>query len=320
MASLTYSDLETRIANHLRLPTSNTAEMTKIGAIANEVYRDIGLKYPNWWWLRKAGVVNTTADVTTGTLAATNGSTGITFSSAPTDSATGKVISVTENVLDSGAFYRIASHTAASVSATLDAAYTGTTVTTSAFVVYQDQYSLPTDLKYIREIRRYGVVPLLQKIGPEEMDRIKAYDTSVGKPAVWTVRDFATSGDPTTAQRLIVHPYPDDTYRLELSYLQTLNTEVSSTTRFLIPDDYIQILIYGTLSRAYPIMLADTTRGLYYAGLYNSVLDQLVATQRTYEDLPATQPRDVYRRFYHQQRRRGHASLRSLFGRFPNEP
>ena len=186
-------------------------------------------------------------------------------------------------------------------------------------MVYQDQYSLPTDLKYIREIRRYGLVPPLRKIGPEEMDAIKAYDVGVGKPAAWTVRDFATSGDPTTAQRLIVHPYPDDTYRLEISYLQTLNTEVSSTTRFLIPDDYIQVLIYGTLSRAYPIMLADATRGLYYAGLYNSVLEQLVATQRTYEDLPATQPRDVYRRFYHRQgRQRG--TLRSLFGRVPNEP
>lgn len=320
MATLTYSDLQTRIANHLRLPTSNTTEMTKIQAIANEVYRDIGLRNPNWWWLRKHAVINTVADVTTGTLAATNGSTTITFSTGPTDSAAGKVVLVTGNVLDSGAIYRISTHTAGATTATLDAAYTGTTVTASAYAVYQDRYNLATDTKDVREIRRYGLVSPLRRVGPEEMGEVKALDTSVGKPLVWTVLDFSTTGDPTTARQLIVHPYPDDTYRLDLDYTQSLNTEVSSTTRFLIPDDYSQVLIYGTLSRAYPIMLSDPTRGLYFAGLFNAAMDSMVAAQRLYEGLPTTQPLDTYRRFYHRQRRRGHATLRSWFGRWPAEP
>src|SRR3989304_1316465 len=209
--------------------------MTKLAVIINEVYRDIGLANPNWWWLRKFSVVNTVADVTSGTLAATNGSTTITFSPG----------------------------------------------------------------------------------GPEEMDRVKSYAQSVGKPLLWTIRDFATTGDPTTARQLIVHPYPDATYRLDVNYTQSLNTELSGTTRPPIPDDFAQILIYGTLSRAYPIMMGDAAanRGLYYAGLFNAGLEKMIATQRGYEDLPSTTPLDVYRRFYHRGRRQG--ALRSLFGRYP---
>ena len=107
---------------------------------------------------------------------------------------------------------------------------------------------------------------------------------------------------------------------MDLEYIQTLNTEVSGTTRFLIPDDYVQVLIYGTLSRAYPIMLADSERGMYYSGLYNAALDQMVMTQRQQEGFPTTQPADSYRQFYRRERRRPHASLRSWFGRWPSDP
>ena len=320
MATLTYTDFQQRVANHLRIPTTTTAEMTKIGAIANEVYRDIGMKYPNWWWLRKHAVINTVAVIEAGTLAATKGNATITFSSAPSATAAGKVIIVTGNVSDAGAVYRILTHTAAAVTATLDAAYTGTTVTASAYKLYQDRYDLATDTKYLREIRRYGQWDPLRIVGPEVLDRLKIVDTSEGTPALAALRDYATTGDHTTARQLIVHPYPDDTYRLDIEYIQTLNTEVSGTTRFQIPDDYLQVLIYGTLSRAYPIMLADPTRGLYYAGLYNEGLAQMVATQRQQEGLPATQPQDTYRQFYRKERRRGHSTLRSMFGRWPNEP
>lgn len=319
MASLTYTDIQTRCANHLRLPTSNTTEMTKLQALVNEVYRDIGMAYDNWRWLRKHAVLNTVAVVETGTLAATKGSTTITFSSGPTATAAGKVILVTGNVDDPVA-YRISAHTAGATTATLEAAYTGTTVTASAFKLYQDRYNLATDTKAIREIRRYGRVDPLRIVGPEVIDQAKIIDTSEGTPMLVALRDYSTTGDPTTAKQLLVHPYPDDTYQLQIEYTQSLNTEVSGSTRFLCPDDYLQVLIYGTLSRAYPIMLADTTRGLYYAGLYNRAVDRMVATERQQEGFPTTVPADTYRRFYHRERRRGHATLRSQFERWPSEP
>ena len=79
MASLTHSDLLTRCANALRIPTSNTTETAKVTALMNEVYRDIGARYPAWWWRRKRQTVTYRITSGTGNLgdgAATNLSQG----------------------------------------------------------------------------------------------------------------------------------------------------------------------------------------------------------------------------------------------------
>jgi len=323
MASLDYSAIQTRVANHLRIPTSNTTEMTKIQALINEVYRDIGAKYSGWWWRRKRQIINTADDITAGTVSVTNGSTSITFSTGPTPSVAGYVFLVPSDTNDSGVVHRISAHTATQTGATLDAAFTGTTNTTAAYKLYKDRYAVATDLQNLLQIKRYGYTWPIRRVGPDEMDHYKMYDTSEGKPELVCLRDFSTSGDPTTAQMLEVHPYPDATYRMELDYEQTLNTEVSSTTRFLIPDDYIQVLIYGSLARAYPIFMNDTERGQFFQQLFNDILALMVAEQRQrFEDLPSVQPKDMYRNFYHRGRRAtaANADLGSLFDRWPVNP
>ena len=320
MAALTYTDIQTRCANSLRIPTSNTTEMTKLAAVINEVYRDIGAKYPNWWWLRKRSIINTVADIITGTVNVTNDSTSITFTTGPTASAVGRSFIVTGNTLDSGAVYRVSAHTAGATTATLDAAYTGGTDTAAGYQLYTDSYSLPTDLKDPIFVKRFGFLQPLQIIDPEQMQTIKQYDVSTGKPQVASILDFATTGDPTTARRMIIHPYPDEIYRLELEYNQSLNTELSSTTQPLIPDDYRQILVYGALARGYPIFLDDLQRGLYFQSLFNDVLNLMVAVQRKYEGLPTIAPTDSYRSFYRKGRRISAANvdLGSFFGRWPS--
>ena len=305
--------------NQLRIPVSNTTEQTKVAALINEIYRDIGAKYPNWWWLRKRSTIATVNDITTGTVDVTNNSTGITFSSAPAPDLDGRVFLVTGNTLDSGAVYRISAHTAGAAAATLDAVYTGATDTAASYHVYGDSYSLPTDLKDVLFIKRYGFLPPLQMISPEEMQTIKQYDMSEGKPQVAAVIDFATTGDPTTARRLVIHPYPDEIYRLELDYTQSLNTELSSTTQPLIPDDYRQILVYGALARGYPIFLNDLQRGAYFQTLFNDVLNLMVSVQRKHEGLPMIAPRDSYRSFYRKGRRitGANVDLGTFFDRWP---
>lgn len=319
MASLSYTNIETRVMNQLRVPTSNTTEQTKIAALINEVYRDIGAKYPNWWWLRKRTVLSTVDDITTGTVDVTNNSTSITFSSAPTPDLDTRVFMVTGNTLDSGAVYRISAHTAGAAAATLDAVYTGATNATASYHVYGDALSLPTDLKDLLFIKRYGFLSPLQIISPEEMQTIKQYDASEGKPQVAAVLDFLTTGDPTTARRLVIHPYPDEIYRLEVDYTQSLNTELSGTTQPLIPDDFRQIIIYGALARGYPIFLNDIQRGQVFQGLFNDLLNLMVAVQRKHEGLPMIAPRDSYRSFYRKGRRvtGAQVDLGAFFDRFP---
>jgi len=320
MAELTYSDVQTRVANDLRIPTSDTQEMTKLQNLINAVYRDIAVRYPNWWWLRKRQLIATSDDISTGTVSVTNNNTAITFSSAPTPSIAGRVFYVVGNTTDSGAIYRVSSHTAATTAATLDGVYTGATDTAAGYRVYQDTYDLATDTNRVIYVQRWGYRLPLEIISPEQMREIKGYDVRTGKPQLAAISDFDTTGDPTTQKQLILHPYPDAIYRLELDYTRTLNTEVSSTTRFLIPDDYIQVLVYGTLSRAYPIYKNDAQRGAYFLTLFNDVLALMVAHQRTlYEGFPQTIPADTHRSFYRKGRRISPSTvdLGDAFGRWP---
>jgi hypothetical protein len=320
VASLTHADLQTRIANRLRISTSHSAELTKLTALMNDAYRAVATAHPTWWWLEDRQIVNTVAELTTGTVAATNGSTTITFSDAPAATQAQKKILIDGD--GQTALYRISTHTAGQASATLDAAYTGTTVTAAAFHVWKDEYDVAADTNRILSILRSGTSVPMRQVSGAEMDRLKMNDASEGPPRVYCLRNFDTSGDPTTQRQLVVHPFPDDTYRLEIAYIQSLNTEVSGSTRFLIPDDYVDILLHATLADGYPIFLNDTARGQVHRQRADALLARMIATQRTYDPAPTIQPAaGMYRGFYSRARRvtTSNADLGSYFDRWPSD-
>lgn len=308
--------------NALRLPTSNTTEATKVTAVMNEVYRDILLRGDGqWWWLIDRTVTNTTPEITTGTASVTNNSTTVTLSSAPAASVAGAKFYVSANTADSQALYRISAHTAGTTGLTLDAAYTGDTNTAASYYIWTDEYDLPTDFGKPHVIQRYGYDLPLEIITPDQMFDLKLSDRRTGKPHYAAVHNFATSGDPTTQRRLIVHPFPDtDRTRLEISYFQTLNTELSGTTRPLIPDDYVQLLVYGTLAAGYPIFLNDVVRGQYFQARFVDLLNLMLAQQRKFMSNTRLVVNDGYRLFYRDRRSTAGVNLGSLFDRYPTIP
>jgi hypothetical protein len=315
-ANLTYTDIETRVLNQLRIPTSNATEQAKVAAVINEVYRDLYVK-EDWWWLIKRTVVNTVAKITAGTVNVSNGSTALTFTNAP-GLVTGYVLMVQGDSNDSGAVYRIAS-TGTGASQTLDAAATATSNTVAGYRLYQDSYSLPTDCGKVLLVKRYGERLPLKMVGMQEFSRYKILDTTEGKPEIVTVFDFNTTGDPTTARQLQVHPYPDRTYRLEVFYKQQLNTELSGTTQSFMPDEYRQILVYGALARCYPIFLNDLERGKYFQSLFNDTLALMVGTHREYmKDRPSIVPDNSYR--MNRRPQRTATTLGNWFDRLPINP
>ena len=331
-ANLTLTDIATRVMNNLRLPVTNTTELAKVTAVINEVYRDICAKQ-DWWWLEKRTVVNTTASlVAAGTnvlgvtapasVSVTINSTAISFASALTQSIQGFMFLVPGGALDSLAAYRIVTTSTASASHEIDAPYTNATSTAAAFQLYKDTYDLPADCGKLLYVKRYGYDMPLTLIGKNEMASLKISDTRTGKPQVATLLEFATPGDPTTQRQLVVHPYPDQLYRMEILYKQALNTELSGTTQAFIPDDYRQVLVYGSLARCYPIFLNDVERGKYYEGLFNDVLALMAAQQKEYaHDQPGVAPRNDYRpRRLSRSRRSSNVTLGSLFDRWPAEP
>ena len=320
MASLTLTNLETRVMNALRIPTTNTTEAAKVDAVINMVYREICGKY-DFFWLTKRQTIVTTDDITTGTISLTKGSVTGAYSSAPAISTTGRILYVSSNAVED-ALFRISAHTAGDTALTLVSAYTGATASAASYNVYQDTYDLASDMGKVLHIRRYGYPYPLKIVGFQEMANLKGFDRSEGPPQLAAIHDYDTSGDPTSVRQLIVHPFPEDLYTLEISYRQALNTELSGSTRPLIPDDWLHVLEWGALAAAYPILLNDPVRGTFYHQKYVDALNLMVARHREWEDAPQVSLEDDYRGFFRRSRRigPGRMDMGNYFDRWPYEP
>ena len=310
--------------NRLRIPTTNTTQQTIVAAIINDIYREI-YSMEDWWWLEKFQVIITTNDYNTGTILVTNGSTAATLSTASASSLADRVLIIPGEASDSGVVTRISTHAAAGTAVTLDANYSGATASAASFNVYQDQYDLASDVGKVLWLRRFGYQYPLDALGPMEMANLKNYDTTTGKPQLWTVHDFDTTGDPTTVKQLWIHPYPDATYRMEVVYKQTLNTELSGSTRPLIPDDYVDVLTWGALSVAYPLLLADSARGAQFDQRYNRLLGHMIVEQRRRgQDYAQVVPENQYARTFRHRRNRSVPAGVNLgstwFGKWPIRP
>lgn len=98
-----------------------------------------------WWWLRKdpPGVLTLEPFIEAGTVAVTNNSASITFSSAPAASVAGWFLRVT----DDGDLFRISTHTAGVGAATLGSVYTGDTDAAATYRIFKLEYSLASDVR-----------------------------------------------------------------------------------------------------------------------------------------------------------------------------
>ena len=152
------------------------------------------------------------------------------------------------------------------------------------------------------------------------MRSVKLYSTATGKPEIAALDDFDTTGDPTTQRQLVVHPYPDAIYRLEIHYKQQLNTELASTTQPFIPDEFRQIIIYGALAQGFAVYRDDPTNSQMYREMYLSMLTKATQSQRELgDDMPRLAVKDDYRRFYSRARtpRTSNTDLGDFFDRWP---
>ncbi len=331
-ANLTYADIETRVMNSCRLSTTNTVQQTRVQAVINAVYRDIYNK-SDWSFTEKRAVINTAPNLISAatnifgvtapaSVSVTINSSTVTFSSAITQDIVRFSLIIPGAPNDSLAVYKIAAHGGTNATATLDANFTNATSTATSFQLYQDEYSLPADAAKVLQVKRFGFQEPVSLVGKEAMMHMKLVDTTVNKPMAAAVIGFQTQGDPTTPKQLVIHPYPDKAYRLEILYKQQLNDELTSTTHPFIPDEWLEVMWYGAMARAYPIFLSDEKRGMTFEKLFNDTLALMVAQQKEYaRDNTGVHPADMYRRRSRTRNRAaGGFTLGSLFDRYPSEP
>jgi hypothetical protein len=308
----TFSTIYTAVMNRARLPVTNTTELTKVKRIINEVYRDL-LFAEDWAFLVKRYVFNTASDFTHGTITVTSGSTAFTMTNIATSlgSFVDRKLHVSGGSPDSGAFYRIATHTADLATGLLDAAYTSDSTTGAAFHIYQDIYDLPSDFFSLVDLTRAGSSVGPHPVGPREMLQMKAADVTVGRPQRYSVFDYATTGDPTTVRQLWVHPYPDNTYRVEVFYRRSATDLSSDDDVPALPEEYRHVITKGALAEVYTTMLADSERGQLYRQEYQSGVARMASQNREVgSESPQIVPVDQWRG--HFKRRRLHPGSMDL--------
>jgi hypothetical protein len=244
-----YQDLQSRVAEMLGLPDDDTEYLTKIKAWINESYKAIsGLD--QWPWLLKNDVIQTVVEINTGTVDVTNGSTSITFSSAPTPSVQDDW---RIQFAETDDWYDISAHTAGATGATLADKFLGTTNATSKYTLRKVYYSLPSDFGKMMSVRQAITDVKLQPVDLRIWDDQIPDPTRVASP-VWYL---IIGQDSSQNYRITFHPIPDDEINIDIRYYQTVSDLSANDDEPLLPDQFRPILVFDVLSKYGYLFLDD---------------------------------------------------------------
>jgi hypothetical protein len=192
------------------LAVGSSDRETEAKAYAQAAY--IGILERAFTWGKKStpGVINTVAEITTGTVTLTTASTAGTFSSAPAASCAGRKIVTDQD----GIVCRISTHTAAAAAFTLDSAYQGDGGSGLTFSVFQDEYSLASDFLVPRNKTRF----LRDCHGNYDMDLIDADELDARFPYRASSGAAARYCAIIRHQKIRIYPWMTDAHRYEYEY------------------------------------------------------------------------------------------------------
>jgi hypothetical protein len=249
---LDFGDIVDRILEEMKIPSTDTVNVARIKRVVNEVYINEVVPRKRWQWLSGHTDIRLIPYDSTGTVAVTNGSATITFSSAPASSMTGYKFSVEgyEEVLE------ISAHTAAASTATLPTAYTGDTNATATYKLWTNEYALPTDCRETVEVWHDFSTKPMEPVGRQELIRRRLQDgKKEGRPTIYWTTDYydptpLTDEEESDRYRLLkVHPsIHEDATTLHVEYVKEVDAlELDADEPFMAIEDRI-CLVYGALA------------------------------------------------------------------------
>lgn len=279
---MTFLEIRQRVAeiigvDHADTTTDSNATMVnKLKEWVNARYRALASSR-SWNWTIKDSVIQTAAEITTGTVTATLASTTITFSNAPTPSVAGWFIQFS----DSNDWYPITAHTAATTTATLGFAYLGTTSSTLTFTLRKVYYALPSDTSKILNLKQTRSDVSLQYISARQIDSIIPNKTQVEDPRYYTISGL----DSSRQYRTEFYPVASVAMNINIRYYCVVAELSSDSDVPLIPEGFHDFLVWDTLA-TYGFMFMDDTRTSAAKAMANDIFKQLKDNDVATEDLP----------------------------------
>jgi hypothetical protein len=263
-------DLQTirnRISEQVGISASLTNATTRYNSWINETYKRVASE-ANWPWLLKHDIIQTVAEISTGTVAINSGATALTFSSAPAASVANDYRIQIETNDD---WYDITAHTAGATDATLSDAFTGASnVTAATYLLRKVFYSLPSDLDRILTFRQARSDTKLTYVDIREFDRVLPDPTSTGDPFTYSFAGLDSSNN----WRAVFYPTPDEIMNLDLRYYQLITDLSADTDTPIFPNKWHQILVYGALA-FFGWDYRDDNRRTNALANYNKILDEM---------------------------------------------
>lgn len=243
-----FTTLQTRVAEETGLDLTNSDDLSSIKAWINATYQTVSGLY-SWDWLFKQATIQTVADITTGSATVAANSTTCVLSAAPTNA--GSNISVANQWMIkfedvSADWYFISSHTSGSASLTLSVPFVGSSnLTAGSYILRKVLYTLPTDLDKIIDIRQQIASNKLTHVDARSFDRVTPDPSATGTPQYYSFvgRDTSTSAN----WQISLYPTPDAILNLQTKYYRHITELSSGTDEPLMPKNWHDCLIYGSL-------------------------------------------------------------------------
>lgn len=174
-----FTTMQSELSDRLGvIDNSQFADRVKMQRWLNIAYQYICGK-ANWPFLQAYEIVQTVADITTGTVSATSESTSITFSSAPSVSVANRYIQFSS----ADDWYKITAHTASSTSATISPAYgQSSNLSAGTYKVRKLLYSTTTPLVSCLDIKKTVNPGRLESLNQREGDFFLPLYLETGDP------------------------------------------------------------------------------------------------------------------------------------------
>lgn len=210
------------------LSSTEAIRTHKLLALLNRTLRFIGDEM-NWPFLTKDGMLQTVADINTGTCNINNGSQTVLFIGAPamTESVVGRAFQAGST----NAVFRIEEFSS-TTQLRLDRAWVEANSTNMTYVIAQDKYSLPID--FSRPVGDWQ--NFFDSVGIKAVDVVQFKERrrsrsklAVGEPEMFAIYGVDASGN----QVIYFDPYPDNVRLLPFSY-QSIHPQMKDETDLIL--------------------------------------------------------------------------------------
>jgi hypothetical protein len=260
---MTYVKMRQRIAELIGVDQTDTTYDNKIKEWVNNSYKYIAAK-ENWPWLVKNYVLQTVADITTGTVAIASGGTALTFSVAPSSSSVANDYQI--QFAGANNWYEITAHVGGATTATLGQAYLGTTLTVGTYILRKMYYSLPSDMDRIIDVRQVTFPTKMEYQDIRMFDSLQPYPTATGSPYVYSLVGLDSSKN----WRMFFFPSPSTAINVNIRYYQRITELSSDSDTPLMPDPWDESILFRALA-IYGASFIDDTRRKDYKDAFDEI-------------------------------------------------